>query len=112
MGAMTFQGSPAGPLALRIDNAAALGVTPLVAAVAGQATRVYGLRLSVGGATIVEIRRGATVLERFNFAAAGGAVVLDLREIPYYTTAANEALNLNSTVAVQVDGQLEYFTGV
>lgn len=112
MGAQNFNGSPAAPSALRIDNAAALGVTPIVAAVAGQKTRVYGLRLSVAGATIVEIRRGTTVLERFNFAGAGTMPTLDLRELPYYTTAANEALNLNSTAAVQVDGQVEYFTAI
>ena len=108
MGAQNFLGSPCAPSPLRINNAAAAGDTPLVAAVAGQSVRVYGLRLSVAGATIVQIKRGSTVLEVFNFAAAGGAAVLDLRELPYYTTAANEALVLNSSGAVQVDGQLEY----
>lgn len=107
-----FKGSPSDPIALRIDNAAAAGVTPLVTAVPLQKTRAYGLRLSVGGACIVELRRGSTVLERFNFAGAGGGIVLDLREEPYYTTAVNEALNLNSSAAVQVDGQLEYFTAI
>lgn len=109
MGAQNFYGSPAAPQALRI-NVATSGDTALVAAVALQATRVYGLRLSVTGAVIVQIKRGSTVLEVFNFAANGGALVLDLRELPYYATAANEALNINLSAAVQVDGQLEYFT--
>lgn len=109
MGAQNFFGSPAAPLPLRI-NVAAAGDTALVAAVAGQATRVYGLRLNVAGAVIVQIKRGATILEVFNFAGAGGGAYLDLRELPYYTTAANEALNINLSAAVQVDGQLEYFT--
>lgn len=112
MGAQNFLGSPSGPNFLVITNAAASGVTPLVAAVAGQKTRAYGLRITVAGATIIELRDGATLLERFNFAGAGGGVFLDLRELPYYTTTANTALNLNSTAAVQVDGRLEYFTAI
>ena len=110
MGATSFKGSPSGPLALRINNAAAAGDTPLVAAVVGQVTRVYGIRLNVAGATVVQVKRGATVLEVFNFAGAGGAATFDLRELPYYTTAVNEVLNINSSNAVQVDGQLEYST--
>lgn len=111
MGALEFRGSPAGPLALRI-NTAVSGDNTLVAAVAGQKTRVYGLRLSVAGAVIVQVKRGSTVLEVFNFAGAGGGLVLDLREMPFYSTDANEALVLNLSGAVQVDGQLEYFTAV
>lgn len=110
MGAQNFLGSPAAPQALRINNAAASGDTSLVAAVAGLVTRVYGLRLSVAGATVVTLKRGATVLEVFNFAAADTMPPLDLRELPYYVTAVNEAFVLNSSAAVQVDGQLEYFT--
>lgn len=103
-----FKGSPSEPLQLRINNAAAAGDTTLVTAVVGQAVRAYGLRISVAGATIVQIKRGATVLEVFNYAGVGGATTLDLREEAYYTTNANEALVLNSSAAVQVDGQLEY----
>lgn len=113
MSALVFQGSPAGPLALRVNNAAAAGDTTLIAAVPGQKTRAYGLRLSVAGATVVQIKDGAgTVLEVFNFAAAGSMPPLELRELPYYTTSANSALVLNSSNAVQVDGQLEYFTAI
>jgi hypothetical protein len=92
---------------LRI-NTAASGDTTLVAAVTGATTKVYGLRLSVAGAVIVQIKRGSTVLEVFNFAAAGTMAPLDLREEPYYRTASNEALVINLSGAVQCNGVLEY----
>lgn len=95
---------------LTVTNAAASGDTSLVAAVASQTTRVYSMRLSVAGATVITIKRGSTTLEKFNMAGAGGAVVLDLRDRPYYKTATNEALVLNSSTAVQIDGVLEYVT--
>lgn len=95
--------------ALRV-NVSASGDTALVAAVSGQTTRVYGLRLNVAGAVVVQIKTGATVVEVFNFAGVGGGVILDLRDRPYYRTAANEALNINLSGEVQVDGVLEYVT--
>ena len=92
---------------LRIDTAAS-GDTELVAAVSGKSCKVYGLRLSVAGAVIVSIKRGSTVLEVFNFAAAGTMAPLVLRDFPYYKTADNEALNINLSGAVQCNGVLEY----
>lgn len=84
------------------------GDNTLVAAVADRSTKVYGLRLSVAGAVIVQVKRGSTVLETFNFAAAGVMPPLILREEPYYRTGVNEALVLNLSGAVQVNGALEY----
>ena len=92
---------------LRI-NTAASGDTELVAAATGQSCKVYGLRLSVAGAVIVSIKRGSTVLEVFNFAGAGTMAPLELRTAPYYQTAANEALNINLSGAVQTNGVIEY----
>lgn len=89
-------------------NVAASGDTALVAAATGLRCRVHGLRLSVAGAVIVQIKAGATVLETFNFAAAGTMAPLVLRFQPYYETAANQALNINLSGAVQVNGALEY----
>lgn len=102
MNNVSFSGAP-----LRI-NTAASGDTELVAASAGQVCRVHGLRLSVAGAVIVQINAGGTVLEVFNFAAAGTMAPLTLRFQHYYETAANEALNINLSDAVQCDGVLEY----
>jgi hypothetical protein len=92
---------------LRI-NTASSGDTELVPAVADKATKVYGLRLSVAGAVIVSIKRGSTVLEVFNFAAAGTMAPLVLRDSPYYQTGTNEAFNINLSGAVQCNGVLEY----
>jgi hypothetical protein len=97
------------PLQLRI-NTAASGDTTLVAAQTGKAVRVYSLRLNVAGAVIVQIKTGSVVREVFNFSGAGGGVVLELRQQPYYSTANGEALVINLSGAVQVDGQVEYFT--
>ena len=92
---------------LRI-NTAASGDTKLVAAAPGLRCRVHGLRLSVAGAVIVSIKAGSTVLETFNFVGAGTMAPLVLRFQPYYETAANEALNISLSHAVQCDGVLEY----
>lgn len=92
---------------LRI-NTAASGDTALVAATADKRVKVHGLRLSVAGAVIVSIKAGSTVLEVFNFAAAGTMAPLVLRHAPYYQTGANEALNINLSGAVQCNGVLEY----
>ena len=89
-------------------NVAASGDTALVAAATGLRCRVYALRLSVAGAVIVQIKAGSTVLETFNFAAAGVMPPLELRFQHYYETAANQALNINLSGAVQVNGAIEY----
>lgn len=102
----TLDGAPTGATGLRINNSAGTSTT-LVAAVAGKVVRVYCLRLSVAAAVVVNLQDGAgAILEVFNFAAAG-SYSLPLREEPYYTTTAGNALVMNST-AVQVDGRLEY----
>lgn len=89
-------------------NVAASGDTALVAAAPGLRCRVHGLRLSVAGAVIVQIKAGSTVLEVFNFAAAGTMAPLELRFQPYYETAPNQALNINLSGAVQCNGVVEY----
>lgn len=94
---------------LRIATAVA-GDNTLVAAVAGQTTRVHRLKLSVAGAVSVQIKDGATVLDVFNFAGVGGSVVLDFSSRPWYVTSANTALVINLSGAVQVDGRVEYVT--
>lgn len=93
--------------ALRI-NVAASGDTALVAAATGKRTKVHALRLSAAGAVVVQIKDGSTVLETFNFAAAGTMPPLELRHAPYYTGTTNTALNINLSGAVQVDGRIEY----
>lgn len=108
-GNFAFEGAVTGIVRQKINNAAAAGDVPIVAGVANQVVRVFGMRLSVAGATIVQIKDGAgNVLEQFNFAGAGGAAVLDLRSVAFYIGTAGNALIVNSSAAVQVDGMLEY----
>lgn len=106
-----FKGSPVDPVGQRINNNGVGGDFTVVAAVAGKSHRIYGIRISVAGAVIVQIKDGAgTVLEVLNFAAAGGAAFFDLRFYPYYTTTAGNAFVINASAAVQVDGRVEYTT--
>lgn len=92
---------------LRISTSSS-GDTALLAATPGRRHRVHGLRLSVAGAVTVQLRSGSTVLETFVFAAAGYDYVLPTRVSHYAQTAENEALNLNLSAAVAVNGVLEY----
>ena len=92
---------------LRISTSTS-GDNQLFAAVVGRRHRVHGLRLSVAGAVTVQLRSASTVLETFVFAGAGYAYVLPTRVAHYMQTAENEALNLNLSGAVQVNGVLEY----
>ena len=108
-GNFAFEGSPTGIARQRVNNSAASGDTTVVAAVAGRTVRVYGLRLSAAAATVVQVKDGAgTVLEQFNFGASGGSAILQLRGAPFYVGTQGNALVINSSNAVQVDGQLEY----
>lgn len=111
MSARNFNGSAVAPGPFVVNKAAA-ATTDLIAAVAGQKVRAYALRLNVAGAVVVSILDGATLLERFNFGAAGDGVYLDLREMPYYVTTAGNALRITLSAAVQVDGVVEYAVGV
>lgn len=106
---LNFLGSPAAPNPTPFGTAAS-GDTTIVNAAAGVATRVYAFRINTAAAVTVQVKRGSTVLETFQFMAAGN-VLLDLRELPYYTTAINEALVLNLSSAVQVFGVVEASQG-
>lgn len=95
-----------------ITNAGLTAEVAVVAAVASQTTRIYRLKLSVAGATIVTIKDGAggTTLEKFNFSGNGGGFILDLSAEPWYVTSVNKAFIIQSSAAVQVDGRAEYLT--
>lgn len=80
--------------------------TAAIAAAADRRASVYGMRISAGGTGIVTIQSGSTVLERFNVI-AGSNIILPLRVRPYFKTAVNEALNVVTSAAVQVDVRFE-----
>lgn len=84
-----------------------VGDTTVSSATASQTTRVHRMRLNVAGATTLTVKSGATVLEVLKFAAAG-FLVYDFATRPWYTTAANAALVISNSAAVQVDGVVEY----
>lgn len=96
---------------LRI-NTAASGDTTLVEAVVGQTTRVHRLKISVAQPVVVQIKNGSTVLDVFHFVGNGRSAILDFSSRPWYVTTANTALVINLSGSVQVDGRVEYITGV
>lgn len=79
----------------------------IVAAVASTKVRVYSVRMNVGGANVVSILDGATVLERLNFV-AGVDKVLDFRTRPWYTTTTGAALNFSTSTATELNLIAEY----
>lgn len=89
-----------------ILNTAAAGDTTISTATASQQTRVYRLRLNVAGATTLTIKSGATALETITFPGAG-FLTYDFSTRPWYTTAANTALVVTNSAAVQVNGVFE-----
>ena len=109
MSALQFKGSPRAPEPKFVSNAGASGDTTLVSGVAAKQIKVYGMRLSAAAAVTVSVKDGAgTVLEAFNFGAAGGSAILKLRDDTYYETTAGNALLMACSAAVQVSGVVEY----
>ena len=107
-GNFTFEGSYTTPTPVRINNAAAAGDTTVVAAAAGKTVRVYGLRLSAAAAVTVQIKDGAgTILEVVNLG-AGVPFVLQAVGFPHYALTQGNALIINASAAVQVDGLALY----
>lgn len=107
-GNLTFEGSSITPVPVRINNAAAAGDTIVVAGTAGKTVRVYGLRLSAAAAVTVQIKDGAgTVLEVVNLG-AGVPFVLQAKGFPHYALTPGNALVINASGAVQVDGLALY----
>lgn len=81
----------------------------IVAAVAGQTTRVHRIKFTVSGATAITLRRDTTVLEVLTFAGPG-AVSLPFDPWPYYVTGTNEAFTMQSSAAVTITGSAECIT--
>jgi len=93
-----------------VVNTAVIGDTTVSSATAAQTTRVHRMRLNVAGATTLTVKSGSTTLEVLKFAAAG-FLVYDFAARPWYVTAANAALVLSNSAAVQVDGVIEIVKG-
>jgi hypothetical protein len=92
---------------VKIDTASS-GDLALVAAVAGQTTKLYRIILVAAGATTITFKDGATALTGAMTLNAGGAIVLDFDGTPWFTGSANAAFNVNSSAAVQISGRAYY----
>ena len=91
-------------------NAASSGDNSLVTATASQTTRVYKFFMVNAGATDVNVkfRSATTDFHPASPLKPGGSFTLDFDGEPWFVTAANEALNLNLSAAVQVSGRAYY----
>lgn len=95
-------------LTLAILDTSASGDSTIVSATGGQTTRVHRMKLVAGGATVITIKRGSTVLDTFRADASGYTIILRFDGNPWYATAANEAFVINNSAAVDLDGSIEY----
>lgn len=92
-----------------VINASAAGNNTIVAAAAGEMTRVHRMYFTVSAPTQIIILRGATALTGAMETPAG--MFLDYSEIPWYVTDANEAFIIYSSIAVNIAGRIEYIRG-
>lgn len=91
-----------------VINSASSGLNTLVAGAGGKTVRLYRLVLFVGGATNLTFEDSSTPLSGPIPMNAGGSIILDYSGDPWYTTAAGDALNINSSSAVQLSGTAYY----
>jgi hypothetical protein len=86
------------------------GDNTVVSAGAGQVTtRVHRLFIVVAGATSITIKNGAGAsLTGAMPLSAGGSIVLDFNQEPWFKTSAATAFIINSSAAVQVSGMVDY----
>jgi len=92
---------------IHIDSTAT-GSREVVAAVPGEACRVHAWEFQVDGACDVTVKSGATVIygPKF-FGTAGGGGSFEFRERPYFKTAANEALTIETSASVRLTATFE-----
>jgi hypothetical protein len=89
-------------------NFNASGPQALVAAVTGKIIRVYRLWLTVSAQTNLEFQDGSTPLSGSAPCGSNGGITLDYTGEPWYVGSAGNALNLNSSNAVQCGGTIYY----
>src|SRR5262245_44716474 len=94
-----------------INNAAAAGDTPVIAAVAGQRFRIHGYAIQAAGNTTITFNSGATPLTGpMTVSGAGGAGGAGYHPGGWFVTGVGEAFIVNSSNAVQVSGHVDYST--
>jgi hypothetical protein len=98
-----------------IVNSAAGGTLAIAAAVAGQRAAIYRIVLSANGATVLTFQdtAGTALSAPYSFA-AGGSLTLDtqVNGDPWFQSGAGLGLQLNSSAAVQVSGDIYWLQGL
>lgn len=85
------------------------GDNVLVSGIVGKRIYLYRIAFVVAGATNVRFKDGvSTNLSGLYTLNAGGSVVLDISNVPWYQTSTGKDLILNSSNAVQVGGTIYY----
>jgi len=92
-----------------VINATAQGNNTIVAAAAGEITRVYRMYFTVSSPTEIVIQRGSTALTGPMLIWSG--LFLDYSDKPWYVTGENEALVIYSSNPVTIAGRIEYIRG-
>lgn len=83
--------------------------TVVSAGAGGVTTRVHRMFIVVAAATAITIKNGAgTSLTGAMSLSAGGSIVLEFSQEPWFKTSAATAFIINSSNAVQVSGMVDY----
>lgn len=83
--------------------------TALVTATASQFTRVYRMILTCTGTNTLVFKSASTAITQvFTFPSTGGTLTLDFSGYSWFSTLANEALNLTTTTTATVTMDLYY----
>lgn len=94
----------------KVLTASALGVTEIVAAVAGKSIVVVSYVLVANGAVNVKFQSHTTPtdLTGLLYLAANGGVVAGFNQQGWFRTISGQALDINLSAAVAVGGHLNY----
>jgi hypothetical protein len=91
-----------------VINSASGGNIPICAGVAGKTVKLHRLLLVMGAPTNITIEDGTTSLSGPMPFFASGTLVLDFTGDPWYASSLGNALNINSSNAVQISGTAWY----
>ena len=99
-----------------IVNSSAGGTLAVVAAVSGLSVAIYRMILTVATTDTVTVQdtSGGTLSQPFAFGASGGSITLDtpINGDPWWVSATNLGIQLNSTAMVQVSADIWYLQQV
>jgi hypothetical protein len=94
-----------------VINFSGSGLNGIIPGVSGQIIKLYKLFFVAQAATVITFQDGATPLSGPIGFTANGSLTLMFDTKPWFVTSAGNALNLNSTNAVQVGGTVYYTQG-